>query len=305
MIQVNKALKRFDDFVALNGISLTVPQGSIYGMVGSNGAGKSTLMRLICGVYRLDGGEITVDGEPVWENIDAKKRIVFIPDELYAIGHASMDRMAGVYRSIYETFSAEVYEKLKGYFKLDGKKPLTTFSKGMRRQAMTILGLASQTEYLMFDETFDGLDPIMRNLVKNLICEDIMKRKATAMITSHSLRELEDTCDQLALLHKGGIVLQSEIGDLKTSLYKVQIAFHEPFDRTRFEGAGRILHYTQNGSVAVLIMRGDYDQTLAELKAMSPVILEAIPLTLEEAFTYEMEGLGYDFSQVLQGEETK
>ncbi len=294
MIEVKNVTKKFGDFTALDAVSCSIPEGCIYGMVGSNGAGKSTLLRLISGVYQPDGGEILIDGAPVWENKEVKAQIAYVPDELFFLGGATMERMATLYAATYPTFDKARFQELAAAFGLNTKKPVSTFSKGMRRQASTALALSSRPKYIFFDETFDGLDPIMRTLVKKLICNDVIERNATAIITSHSLRELEDTCDQLALLHKGGLVLQSDVGNLKTSLFKVQIAFNTDYDRDTF-AALDLLHYSRHGSVANLIVRGDREQTIATLQAKMPVLLDVLPLTLEEVFTYEMEALGYIF----------
>ena len=314
MIKVEKVVKKFEDFTALDHISCTIPDHCIYGLVGSNGAGKSTLLRLINGVYRQDEGEITVDDEPVFENIKTKRKLVYVPDELFYMGNASMDRMAKIYRSFYPDFSQERYEELADRFKLERKKGMNTFSKGMKRQAVTILALACRTKYIFFDETFDGLDPIMRNVVKSIIYDDVMERGTTAVITSHSLRELEDTCDQLALLHKGGLVLQSEVSDLKTNLFKMQIAFRQDFgpelfknlsDGTIFnsKGALSLLHFSKHGSVATVIMRGNSEFAMDQLRPHNPILMEVIPLTLDEVFTYEMELLGYSFEKTLGQED--
>lgn len=300
MIEVRGLTKRFGDFTALCNVTCTIPEGCIYGMVGSNGAGKSTLLRLISGVYRPDAGEIFIDGQPIYENTAMKARIAFVPDELYFLGGADMRRMARLYAAAYPAFDKARFEALTASFRLDPTKPLSAFSKGMRRQASIILSLSSRPKYIFFDETFDGLDPIMRTLVKKLIVEDVLDRHATAIITSHSLRELEDTCDQLALLHKGGLVLESDVQNLKTSLFKIQIAFNHDYDRDLFAGLD-ILHYTRHGSVASFIVRGDREQTVAALQAKLPVLLDILPLSLEEVFTYEMEALGYIFD----GEEGK
>lgn len=301
MICAENVTKRFEDFAALDSVSCQIPNGCIYGMVGSNGAGKSTFLRLMAGVYRADGGEIRIDEENVFDNEKIKNRIAYVPDELYFLPGANMNRMADLYSVAYRNFDRKRYQYLAESFGLDRKKNLNTFSKGMRRQAATILALSAKPDYIFFDETFDGLDPVMRNLVKGLICQDVLERKATAIITSHSLRELEDTCDQLALLHKGGLIFESDIQNLKTSLFKVQIAFLEDYDRSLFEGI-EILHYMKRGSVANLIVRGERDAVMAKLRTMNPTLVEILPLTLEEVFTYEMEALGYQFHAVLEGD---
>ncbi len=257
-------------------------------------------MRLLAGIYRPDGGSITLEGHPIYENPGIKSRIAFVPDDWYYLAGASVRRMAALYRAAYPTFDMERYRTLVQTFQLDENKPLSHFSKGMRRQAATILALACRPAYLLLDETFDGLDPVMRHLVKRLLCEDVVERQATAILTSHSLRELEDTCDQLALLHKGGVVFESDIQNLKTSLFKIQIAFLDDYGRDRFAGLD-LLHFSKRGSVANLIVRGDRERTVALLRAMQPAVLDVLPLTLEEVFTFEMEALGYAFDGAVDG----
>ena len=301
MITASSVTKRFEDTIALNKLNCSIPEGCVYGLVGSNGSGKSTLLRLISGIYRPEEGAVTIDGQEVFDNPDVKKRIVFVPDELYFLPHANLRRMEKLYASVYERFSHERFEALLREFSLDPNKMLSTFSKGMRRQAATILALSCRADCILFDETFDGLDPVMRSLVKNLLYHEVMERNATAVVTSHSLRELEDTCDQLALLHKGGIIFESDVDHLKTSLFKVQIAFSDEYGPERFDGVD-ILNYLKRGSVATMIVRGDRDETEAKLRAMEPVLFEVLPLSLEEVFVYEMGQRGYEFSEVLKQE---
>ena len=281
-------------------LSCIIPGGCIYGLVGSNGAGKSTFLRLLSGVYRPDGGSIEIDGLPVWENPEAKNKIFYVPDDLYFLPQTNMKRMAGYYKAIYPKFNRERFDNLTATFGLDPEANLNTFSKGMRRQAATILALSTMPDYLFFDETFDGLDPVMRRLVKQVIYNDVIDRGTTTIITSHSLRELEDTCDQLALLHQGGIVFESDIQNLKTALFKVQTAFSQPFDRSKFESVGiNIVSYNQMASVATFIVRGDRMITEEKLRCMNPLLLDILPLNLEEVFVYEMEALGYVFKDIL------
>ena len=302
MISVTGLTKIFDGYKALENVNCQIPEGCIYGMVGSNGAGKSTFLRLISGIYKPDFGTIEVDNQPVYENPDIKSQIAFVPDDLYFLNNASMNRMAKMYGHYYSNFDEERFKFLAETFKLNPNKSLNTFSKGMRRQAAIILAVSCRPKYLFLDESFDGLDPVMRNLVKSLICKDVEERKATAILTSHSLRELEDTCDQLALLHKGGVVFESDITNLKTSLFKIQTAFLDEYDKSRFEKL-EILHFQKNGSVSNLIVKGDRDEVAQYVRSMNPAILDVLPLTLEEVFTYEMEALGYSFDlEVLESE---
>ena len=304
MIQAKDLTKKFGSFTALDSLNCSIAEGCVYGLVGSNGAGKSTLLRLISGIYRPDGGELLIDGKPVFDDPEVKSRMVLVPDELYFLPRSSLNRMAKLYASVYERFSYERFNSLVGVFRLDPNANIGTFSKGMRRQAATILALSCRADYLLFDETFDGLDPVMRGLVKKLIYNDVCERNTTAVVTSHSLRELEDTCDQLALLHEGGIIFESDISNLKTSLFKVQVAFGDEYDSSRFEGID-IQSFAKHGSVATLIVRGDREETEARIKAMQPLLFEILPLSLEEVFVHEMDALGYEFNEVLKQEVTE
>ena len=300
MITVTNLVKKFDSFTALNDLTMKIDKGCVYGLVGSNGAGKSTLLRLITGVYKADKGEIKVDGIDVYDNPEAKAKMVFVPDELFFLPQASMNRMARLYAASYPNFNWNRFYELAGIFGLNTKANIGTFSKGMRRQAATILALSCMAEYMFLDETFDGLDPVMRNLVKKVIYNDVAERGVTAIITSHSLRELEDTCDRLALLHSGGIVLESDIENLQTMLLKVQVAFSEDYDISRFEGIN-ILDFNKKGSVANMIVRGDREEVQHKIFAMCPLLCEILPLTLEEVFIYELEAKGYAFDELLVG----
>lgn len=298
MIEAQNISKQFDGFWALENVSCRIERGSIYGMVGSNGAGKSTFLRILSGIYRPSSGAVFLDGAPLYENPTAKAKIAFVPDALYFPAGATVARMMAMYRNLHASFDRARCEALCKELNLELQKPIQTFSKGMKRQCATVLALCTDPEYILFDETFDGLDPVVRNYVKSLICKDVLDRGASAVITSHSLRELEDTCDQLALLHRGGIVVQSEVQSLKTEHFKVQIAFPDTYDRTRFEGIPgmELLHFTKQGSVSNLIVKGDRQAVAQALQKLCPSVLDILPLSLEEVFTYEMETLGYAFN---------
>lgn len=300
MIRVEGVSKKFEEFKALDNVTCNITDGCIYGMVGSNGAGKSTFLRVLSGVYKTDSGVAYIDDEPSYDNPKASSKIVYVSDELFFLPGANMNKMAKLYRAIYDRFDYQVYRNLTATFGLNPTKSIINFSKGMKRQAAIILALATRAKYMFFDETFDGLDPVMRNLVKKLIYNDVAESNSTVIITSHSLRELEDICDHLALLHKGGMVLDSDVLELKTSQFKVQVAFKEDFGREKFEEF-QITRYRQEGSVANMIILGDRDATVEKFKEMNPVILDVLPLTLEEVFTYEMEALGYNFDNALEG----
>ena len=298
MIELKNVSKSFDGIEALKNVSVTVREGEVFGLIGTNGAGKSTLLRLACGVFKPDDGLAIVDNMPVYDNVHAKAKLFFIADEPYFFNGATPKDMERYYSSVYRNFDRERFYLYLNSFGLESRRRISTFSKGMKKQLAILLGLSAKTEYLLCDETFDGLDPVMRNLVKNIIYNDVMERGTTTVITSHSLRELEDTCDQLALLHKGGIIFESDIQDLKTSLFKVQVAFNYDYDRELFQNID-MLSFSKKGTVSNFIVRGDREGTIASLRSMNPILLDVLPLSLEEVFIYEMEALGYAFKDVL------
>ena len=302
MIKIVNVSKKFEEKTALEEVSLNIEKGCLYGLVGSNGAGKSTLLRLVSGVYQCDTGSVTLGGAPIYENPAAKKRLFFVPDELYFLPQSNLRRMALFYASCYPQFNWDRFYFLAKTFDLNSKAGINSFSKGMKRQAAAILALCCETEYLLFDETFDGLDPIMRNLVRKLLYSDICERNLTVILSSHSLRELEDTCDHIALLHKGGLLLNSDVTDLKTSLFKIQVAFEFPYDQSLFKEFD-VCSFIKSGSVARLIVQGDREELSNKIKVMSPVLYEAVPLTLEEVFLYQMEQKGYSFPDILPEKE--
>lgn len=292
MLKAENLVKQFDGKTALKGVNISAKSGGVYGLVGSNGAGKSTLLRLCAGIYKSDAGRVTLDDTPVYDNPAVKARFVFVPDELFFLPQASLKRMAALYASVYRGFDEAQFEELCRCFGLDAEKRIGTFSKGLKRQAAMTLALSCRTEYVFFDETFDGLDPVMRNLARRIIYADVCERGLTAIITSHSLRELEDTCDTLALLHQGDIVLEQNVEELKTSFFKVQAAFGFEYDESLFENMG-IGQFKKTGSVCSFVFRGEREEAEKAIQAKSPILFEMIPLTLEEIFMAEMADLGY------------
>lgn len=302
MIRAAGITKKFGSFTALDEVTCNILDGCVYGLVGSNGAGKSTFLRVLAGIYKPDEGVAYFDDEPVYENPSVKEQISFVADELYFLTGANMKKMALMYKRLYDNFDMDRFNELTRIFGLDPDKNIANFSKGMRRQASIILTLSTRAKYMFFDETFDGLDPVMRNLVKKLICDDVAEKGSTVIITSHSLRELEDICDHLALLHKGGLVLDSDVLEMKTTQFKVQVAFEEKFNESKFWDMN-ITRYRQEGSVANMIVNGDREEMIKRFRDMNPIILDILPLTLEEVFTYEMEALGYEFNKQMEVKE--
>ncbi len=292
MISVRNLMKSFRDLVALENVTCDIEEASIYGVVGSNGAGKSTLFRLLAGVYRPDGGTILCDGEPVYENPVVKEHIVFVADEMYTLPGASLDRMAQLYGSVYDAFDWYRYEHLAHIYEIDRKARISSFSKGMRRQAAVVLALACCPKYLLLDETFDGMDAVKRQVTKAMLNEAVDNQGTAVLLASHSLRELEGTCDHLALLHQGKLVLDEDVGELHESYFKVQAVFREELDRSLLLGI-EMVRVEQSGAVCNMIVHGDRDQVMQRLKRLDPMLLEIVPLNLEEVFICQMERLGY------------
>lgn len=292
MIKIDSIVKCYGDFRALDKVSFEIPSGTVYGLVGVNGAGKSTLLRTMAGIFKPEGGKVTYDGQAVFDNPDVKKLIAFVPDDLYLPPNQTILDMAKRYEDLYDrSLNREKLSALAKNLELNMNQRFSTFSKGMRRQASTILALSLEAEYIFFDETFDGLDPFKRGYIKRLLRDEVKQRGITVIISSHSLKELEDVCDSLAVLDKGGLVLESDVANLESVGTKVQIAFNHPFDQDTFVGFD-IVNFTKQGSVAQMIIRGDRTAICAKLKSMSPVIMEILPLSLEEAFTYKLEAHG-------------
>ena len=292
MIQVNNVVKTFDGFRALDGLTMRVEKGSIYGLVGPNGAGKSTILRHITGAYRPDSGSILVDGQPVYENPQVKAGIALIPDELYYFTSASTRDMMRFYRGMYPRFDAKRYATLKEAFpEVDEKQPIRRLSKGMQKQSAFWLALCCNPEVLVLDEPVDGLDPVMRRQVWSLLMGDVAQRGTTVLVSSHNLRELEDVCDHVGILSHGKVLLERSLTDLQDNIVKIQIVFQDGC-LPELEGLN-VLHTTQLGRVHTLIIRGGMDSIKNRLATYSPLLMEALPLSLEEIFIYELGGEDY------------
>lgn len=299
MIQINNVTKKFDTVVALNDLSCTINKGSVFGLVGSNGSGKSTLLRIISGVFKADEGKVLIDEESSYENETIKSRCSFISDYPYFFNDSTIENLAWFYRQIYPNWNEEKYERLSTVFPLNKKARIITMSKGMQRQAAILLSLSTMPDFLFLDEIFDGLDPVIRQLVKKLIMEEVASRKMTVIIASHNLRELEDTCDHVGLLHKGGIILEQELDELKLGIHKVQIAFSSEQEAPFKDLNLNIVSKEKRGSLYSIVIKGNKDEFSPVLYAKNPVFIESLPLTLEEVFISEMEGAGYDIDKIL------
>ena len=298
MIQIKDVSKSFNNVKILDKLNCTITDNCIYGLVGANGSGKSTLLRLINGIYKQEEGTITMNGEELFNNATLKQKIVFVPDDLFFYPGYTLKDMFQFYQALYPKFDEEYAVSLAKMFKLDQNRKISTFSKGMKRQCALIAILATNAEYMFFDETFDGLDPVVRNTMKKLIAKKMSEQNTTIIMTSHNLRELEDICDRLGLLYKGGILFESEIDNLKTNMYKVQISFAQEKKKEDFKGID-ILSFKKVGSIITLVIKDEKKTSRKILEKMKPVILDYLPLTLEEIFIYEMEVLGYEFEEII------
>ena len=298
MLEAKNVVKTFDGFRALDGLTMTVPKGAVYGLVGPNGAGKSTIIRHLAGIYRQDTGEVLLDGQPVYEDPAVKRRMTVIGDDWYYFPQANIREMAHFFAGLYPAFSWERYEKLKQVFPLDEKMMLRRMSKGMQKQAAFWLTVCCMPEYLILDEPVDGLDPVMRQQVWSLLLGDVAERGTTVLVSSHNLRELEDVCDHVGILNKGRVLLERSLSDLQDNTVKLQVAYQgvtEPVLPAELN----ILHRSHVGRVYTYIVRGSSEEILRRMHITEPVLLESIPLTLEEIFIYELGGVEYAAKDIL------
>ena len=301
MIIIDSVTKDFEEVRSLDKVSVLIENGSIFGLIGSNGSGKSTLLRILCGIYKPTDGDVVFDGMPVWEDPAVKQNIVYLSDDQYFLPHCTIYDMMQLYKSVYPTFSDEKYKEYLNLFGLDDKRKIATFSKGMQKQASFLLGLSCRTQYVLCDETLDGLDPVMRRTVCKIVAEEVADRNITVIFASHNLKEIEDICDHVALLHKGQLLFEAGLDDIKLGIHKIQMSFEkERLEEVKTELTQLdTVSLEQRGSLFTVIARGDEGALSDFIGSLHPVFVEFIPLTLEEIFIAEMEERGYDFSEKL------
>ena len=292
MLELKNVTKTFGTFKALDGLNLTVPKGAVYGLVGPNGAGKSTAIRHITGVYRADSGEVTIDGQKIYENAKVKETIGYIPDEIFYFSSATLEDMRKYYRGLYPKFDDALFERLKEIFQLPEKTPIRRYSKGMQKQAAFQLTLSCHPEVLILDEPVDGLDPVMRRQVMSLILSDVAERGTTVLISSHNLRELEDVCDHVGIMDRGRMLLEKSLADMQGATHKLQIVGDTP------EGLD-VLHESSSGRLKTLIVRGSAYEIGLKAEAANPAYFDVLPLSLEEIFIYELGGVDYAVKDIL------
>ncbi len=293
MIELQDITLDFDGNKVLDGVTMTIPDGRAFGLLGSNGAGKSTILRLLSGIYRTQGGTLKIDGQEVYDNVALKEQICFINDETIQFTDYTLTGLKNYYKRFYRTFSEEKFKKLHAILNLPLNKKLSTFSKGMKRQAVVICAIACCTKYLFLDEAFDGLDPTMRIIVKNMMIDAMLDNGATVILSSHNLKEIQEFCDTAALLHNGKIVFCRELDTVMGNIRKVQTSFGAPASAEDFPEL-EILHIENNGSITNIIAKGSEEEIRTAVEKCNPKFVDIIPLTLDEIFIYEMEGLGYD-----------
>ncbi|WP_174731940.1 ABC transporter ATP-binding protein [Mesobacillus harenae] len=297
MIQINNMSKAFESLQAVEDINLSVRKGSIYGLIGSNGAGKTTILKLLAGIYRQDKGDVTIYEQPVYENINLKDKVFFIPDQPFFFSQYTVKQMAAFYKNIYSGWNDKRFESLSEVFEMSINKKIHTFSKGVQRQAAFLLALSTMPDILLLDEPMDGLDPVVRKKVKNLLIHDVAEREMTILISSHNLREIEDMCDHIGIIHKGKLLMEKELDDLKSDIHKIQIAYKGKVPESVMEQLNPV-HLEKRGSVMLCIVRGNEEELTAKIRNSNPVIFDLLPLTLEEIFIYEMEDLGYAIKNI-------
>lgn len=298
MIQMKNINKTFEKQAALKDVNITIETGSIYGLIGSNGAGKTTIIKLLAGIYKQDSGKVLVDGTAVYENERLKEKIFYISDQPYFFPQYTVKQMAQFYKSLYSTWNEDRFNRLAEVFEFNLNKKIHTFSKGIQRQAAFWLALSTMPEILILDEPMDGLDPVARKKVKNLLIQDVADREMTILISSHNLREIEDICDHIGILHNGTLLLEKDLDDLKLDIHKVQLAFKGETPQHLYKNLS-LLHSEKRGSVQLCIIRGKEAEIEAEIIKSEPVIFDMLPLTLEEIFIYEMGDIGYAIKNVI------
>ena len=298
MIQVHELRKQFDHFKALDGVNMHVGRGEIYGLVGPNGAGKSTLLRHLTGVYRPDGGEVVIDGENVYENKKIKEKIAYIPDELFYFMQADTMEMKRFYEGIYPEFDSKLFYRMQEFFPtIDVKRNIRRLSKGMQKQVAFWLAICCKPELMILDEPVDGLDPVMRRQVWSILMSEVAERKMTVLVSSHNLRELEDTCDHVGIMHHGKIMIERSLSDLQGNISKIQVACESGVPK--LPDSFEVLHMANTGRVYTLIVKGDPKEAERALVVDRPTLVDVLPLTLEEIFIYEMGGADYEVKDIL------
>jgi ABC-2 type transport system ATP-binding protein len=295
MIEIKNVTKRFGNFTALEDISFNVDESSIYGLVGYNGAGKTTLLKSCAGIYKVDEGEILIDGQNVYDNGVARQNLFFVPDEMYMPKNYNLNKLRKIYKGYYENFSDNVFYNMVEAVGLDMKKNIVSFSKGMQRQAELICAMATRPKYLLLDECFDGIDPQKRNLIKKIFIEYMAETGCSMIMSSHNLQEISDLCDRVALINGTHITMDVCVDEISSAYKKYRIICENEIDENAFENISN-KGVTIEGKFATIIVSSDVDESAFAL--LNPVHIDSVNLSLEEVFLNEMEDKNYDISKI-------
>lgn len=298
MIDVKSLSKSYGGFKALDSLNIHIKEGSVYGLLGPNGSGKTTLIKHLAGIYKNESGSIAIDSKPVFDNPETKSKIVYISDDLFFFSQYSVKEMASFYANMYPEWSWERFNTLKQVFPIDTKRRVVKLSKGMQKQVAFWLGISAKPKVMILDEPVDGLDPVMRKKVWNLVLQDVAEYGTTVLVSSHNLRELEDICDHVGILYQGKMMVERELDNMKSDIHKLQLAYSGNTPDNLFKDS-EVLHRTQSGSVLQLIVRGDKNIIISRVKATNPVVMDILPLSLEEIFIYELGGKGYEIENII------
>ncbi len=298
MIKICNLTKNFDNFTALDGLNMHVKKGCVYGLVGPNGAGKTTAIKHIAGVMMQNSGDVLITDSNVFENVAVKQKIIYIPDDVFFFPSYTIKDMKKFYKSVYPSWNEERFERLSEVFNIDINRRVQRLSKGMQKQVAFWLGICTMPDVMILDEPVDGLDPVMRRKVWSLILQDVVERETTVLISSHNLRELEDVCDHVGIMHNGRVILEKQLDDIKSDVHKLQLAFKEKINPELIDQLSP-MHISEYGSVTLMIVRGQREQILECVNKYSPIVCDILPLTLEEIFIYELGGLGYEIKDVI------
>ncbi len=299
MIEIKGVSKSFGNNLVVDHVTMEIHEGNFFALIGTNGAGKSTLFRILCGIYRPDTGMVLIDGEPVYDNPKAKAKFFFISDEPYFFSNSTLREMEKYYMTVYRNFDREMFEDYADKFGLELRRKINTFSKGMKKQAIMLLGIACKTKYLICDETFDGLDPVMRQGMKSILAKEMEDRDFTPILASHNLRETEDICDHVGLLHRGGVLFSRDLLDMKCNIQKVQCVFMTDTEKAKALEGLEVMQQEKRGSLYTFTIRGDHELITESFNRADTVFFEALPLSLEEIFISETEVVGYDVKKLI------
>lgn len=298
MIEIKAVNKKFEGKNAIRNLSLKIENEIFFGLLGINGAGKSTLIKMMAGIMRPDSGTILYDGESLFKNTVIKQKIFYLPDDFFFFQDATIESMATLYKSVYEQFDIDYYNALIEELGFNRYDRIRMFSKGMKRQVAIALAISSGASYILCDEIFDGLDVVIRGRIQLLLRDTITRKKATVIVASHDLNELESIADSIGIIHAGGILLSREIKNIEFNVHKYHCIFKDK-KNIRLENELNILYAKQDGFLSTILVQGKEEEIESIINKKEPILFEKRPLSIEEIFRYEGERIGYDISKIV------